>query len=346
MDRRTVIAVRVARRTLSFEFPSEVALHKYLKAHPGADESLHWVADSSQTSFHLEDEVRRQPKGPTIEVDTDLSHKEFQKALNAVMGYEGDEEEDLHEVTVEEVASLMGLSHFGDEVTVTLHTDPADDSFWLRAKGGPIHKMEIQLQDNRRMSFEYIELESDAPPGTGTEIFKRMVEEASDANYDSIDIHQAARGGPFVGYYVWPRLGCDTELNRWYKDKIKESVESEELPEDFLDYENVSDLMRTPEGRAWWKKHGDDIDLTFDISGGQYPSMDIFEAYLKEREERPKKVASSKDEKPKDKKPADKSKKSKGNPGIPISKDEDTALDKVWDAWHKKNLKKSPGKKD
>jgi hypothetical protein len=39
--------------------------------------------------------------------------------------------------------------------------------------------------------------------------------------------------------------------------------------------------MRTPEGRELWRKHGETIDLVFDLTPGSY-SMRTLEAYLKE----------------------------------------------------------------
>jgi hypothetical protein len=72
---------------------------------------------------------------------------------------------------------------------------------------------------------------------------------------------------------VWPIFGFDGRLPREVID---------ELPSELAAARRVSDLMKTQEGREWWIRNGDDINLTFDLSRNS-PALRRFRAYLRQK---------------------------------------------------------------
>lgn len=108
--------------------------------------------------------------------------------------------------------------------------------------------------------------------GTGSMFFYSQAKNAQQAGITRIET-EAVRGPDFNGYYTWPRMGYDGDLPKAITSK---------LPQQFSGFTKVSQLMDTPEGRTWWKKNGDDIDLTFDLAEGSR-SMQVLEAYMRDR---------------------------------------------------------------
>jgi len=110
--------------------------------------------------------------------------------------------------------------------------------------------------------------------GFGTRFLGRQVEQALRLGIVEIRAY-AIRGdqGGDVGYRVWPIFGFDGPLPR-------EVIE--ELPPELCAARNVSDLMGTREGREWWIRNGDDINLTFDLSP-KSPALRRFRTYLRRK---------------------------------------------------------------
>lgn len=66
MNREAKELLRIARDLVAMEFPSETALHKYLKDHPGAEKSNHKVVDKySKTEYN----EKGQKHGPSFVYD-------------------------------------------------------------------------------------------------------------------------------------------------------------------------------------------------------------------------------------------------------------------------------------
>jgi GNAT superfamily N-acetyltransferase len=62
------------------------------------------------------------------------------------------------------------------------------------------------------------------------------------------------------GYYTWPKLGYDadlTEANLTNKQQVFAAG---------MKWKKLSDVMKTKEGRDWWKKEGDSLTVVFDIT--------------------------------------------------------------------------------
>jgi len=82
----------------------------------------------------------------------------------------------------------------------------------------------------------------------------------------------AERGPRDNGYYTWPRLGFDAAL----PPRILRS-----LPSYLRHARSVLDLMRSAAGRAWWRRRGVSLDVTFDLRPGSR-SWIAFRRYLAE----------------------------------------------------------------
>ena len=98
-------------------------------------------------------------------------------------------------------------------------------------------------------------------------------------------------GGQASGYFVWPLMGYDGEID-WYKHKDAfwdEEYDTgdydnwdelmQDAPESVRNAERVQEIMATEEGRLWWHKYGIGMDLDFDLREGS-ESMRIFSEYL------------------------------------------------------------------
>jgi hypothetical protein len=111
--------------------------------------------------------------------------------------------------------------------------------------------------------------------GTGSTFFAKQVEGLSSIGIQEIRT-DATKSPTENGYYTWPRLGYDAPVP---------SKSASKLPEELKSASNLSDLMRTPEGRSWWKANGTGVALKFDLKEGSY-SRKVLDAYMAERENR------------------------------------------------------------
>lgn len=115
----------------------------------------------------------------------------------------------------------------------------------------------------------------DKGSGLGTKIFADQVREAAAKGYDRIEAF-CIRGSVSNGYYTWARLGYDGAIPEEVAGAVREA---------FPGAARVSDLMKTSEGRSWWKEHGASFEGVFDLKKGSL-SREVFDAYQKERARR------------------------------------------------------------
>lgn len=95
--------------------------------------------------------------------------------------------------------------------------------------------------------------------GVGAEIFFAQVEASARAKFDSISV-TAARSAGMNGYYTWARFGYDAPISE-LSSELRNSVRQK-----FPDAERVSDLMKSKQGRDWWKQNGSTWKGKFDLS--------------------------------------------------------------------------------
>ncbi len=184
-----------------------------------------------------------------------------------------------------DLASLVGAT---DDAEVTVKVVQGlrgeKDTLLISTKGDGYQSTRYLGRDNNGELFlqnDTVRVEKTGN-GLGAEIFGRQVENAAKLGVKRIMAHAAgnAEKENYNGYYTWPRFGYDQSV-AFLTSKIKERVKR-----DWPDAKSVQDIMVTSNGRNWWKKNGGDLtDAEFDLKEGSR-SMQIFQSYVKERNER------------------------------------------------------------
>lgn len=137
--------------------------------------------------------------------------------------------------------------------------------------------------------------------GLGTKVLHDQVKAASNLGLKHIELQAAGQakpyglvgrflerrlfGGRLNGYYTWARLGFDANLSD--NDELQPFTKEEQGFLDKHKAKRVSDLMKTKEGREWWKNVGGrDMDLQFDLTPGSQSHRALNAAYraVKRRE--------------------------------------------------------------
>lgn len=228
--------------------------------------------------------------GPAPDVDAlkaDAMVRELLPKANAA--------EDVDEVYVS-LASVLGapddaeveIVHVGDYSTLF-----GDDLPMPGARGIRVNikheKMDrvsrfigFDADGKRFIKNEIIEIkEKYQGEGLGSEIFGNQVENAVDEGFDYITTHAAGEAGSSMnGYYTWPRFGYNQSVKsiKKHNPKLAKRIASK-----FPDAKSVRDIMKTSEGRNWWKANGGDLhDARFDLGENSW-SRYILASYLNER---------------------------------------------------------------
>lgn len=154
---------------------------------------------------------------------------------------------------------------------------------------GPTHVASRILYRNfdgeREMVADHFAVFKDKlPPGvTGTDLFAGMLDAARRMGVVRIRTYAGGDGADtrqpdsLNGYYTWPRLGYDGDIEKEELAKLPAGLKRQ-----MGGSKSILDLMATPEGRAWWKANGSGLDLTFDTDPNSRSSRTL-EAYRAER---------------------------------------------------------------
>jgi len=167
--------------------------------------------------------------------------------------------------------SVQVPSRTGDQVYITVSGNGYSMTRYIgKGEDGPYIKNSYFRNENRG-------------EGSGTEIFANQVEAAASLGIKKIKTHAA--GPPsFNGYYTWPRFGYDQPLSD--TGGIDRDVR-ERVMRKFPNARTIQDVMKTKEGRDWWRDNGSDLyNMTFDLSPDS-KSMKVLKAYQAERAARP-----------------------------------------------------------
>jgi hypothetical protein len=161
--------------------------------------------------------------------------------------------------------------------------DPNTLEVLVRHPGMKADRMFVKDQDGLRAYNEDLAIfktqEDGDPnplkaPGTGSRLFHDQVKALQEAGFREIlTVASSGYKKDMNGYYTWPRLGYDA--------KIPEGVNlPPELKAQVGDSQSIRDLMKTPEGRKWWRKNGETLtDARFDLTPGS-ESVQILEQYM------------------------------------------------------------------
>jgi hypothetical protein len=139
-----------------------------------------------------------------------------------------------------------------------------------------------------RIYNSHFRLRESAPKQMGLRCFATQVAAAREFGFGEIGV-QAAGNAPFQegtynGYYVWPRFGYDKafpsntfhDMPRSIQDAIREIRPGAPRGLRFLDVMEASQ-----EARDWWRDHGREQNMTFDLSEGSR-NLEYLTKYVQE----------------------------------------------------------------
>jgi GNAT superfamily N-acetyltransferase len=191
--------------------------------------------------------INKPAKASKVEVDNDDI-----EAANALI------EKDL---TRDDFAHLVGAQK---GTTVEIHT--YSDSVGVDTTSDEYYNERTVYSDHIHNDLMRVQKEHQGK-GIGTKVLYEEVMTAKDLGFDYIDT-QAARNDTMNGYYTWPRLGYDAEID----DLSQGSYGDLQKIKDYADkngFTNVRDFMQTKEDRQYWKDYGVGFDAKFDLHNEQ-----------------------------------------------------------------------------
>lgn len=216
-----------------------------------------------------------------------------------------------HRVSMEEAAKLAGALHPGDVKIEEGGQGGTSVSVYVRTADYTMTRTFERYRGKLVCHNDHFALlrQEDKGSGLGTQILTQQVQVLSEKGFDRIETYAAGEGTKYTGgkssyyngYYTWPRLGYDAPIPKMQRDK---------LPANLASAKRLSDLMRTEQGRAWWKENGKGLSMKFDLKA-ESKSRQVLEAYGQEK----KKVRSL---------------DQAHHEEIPLSEQEERALDRAW----------------
>lgn len=172
-----------------------------------------------------------------------------------------------------ELATLAGA---GDSARVSIVPGRRPGSLLITVQGDGYtaqRSVARSYQDGKPV-LTNVEFIADNPgKGLGIAVFGRQVEQARRMGVARIETFAARRKGVYNGYYTWARFGYDGPLSPGARRYLPDSLKGAK---------RLSDLMKTPEGRDWWKAKGRSREMAFDLSDGS-TSVKVWESYFAER---------------------------------------------------------------
>lgn len=270
--------------------------------------------------------------------------EDTKKFVHEVLGGEHSRERLL------DAAGIRSIGHLIEDVEVTTETRE-DGGVNLSVRGFGDHGIEFKrilsydkVGDTHRPSTirnESFMVDQSAPEGIGTRMLATQVMAASAEGFR--EISTLAFGGPkstWQGYYVWPRLGFDGEIDPDVLEKVPEDLRAELDELAGGEPPRLMHMMASPEGRTWWRDNGQSTEAVFPLGGQDNISRDVLTEYVREKAKKSgKKVGDFLSKVGSMKTPKS---KSKGD-NLRLSKDDDEILDSVWDQVRKRLLAKKGG---
>lgn len=165
-------------------------------------------------------------------------------------------------VTEKTLANLAGLE---GRVSITVNRNKAGEvrNIVLEGREGPLEVRRVLQRTTTGLELNNNIVHVD-PGSQGKGIYKASLElQIATAKALKISKITAKGEGNYGsvnnGYYTLPRLGFDAKLpSTWIKDH------GAKLPSNVGGASKVSDLMKTSEGREYWKRHGIGLYMTLD----------------------------------------------------------------------------------
>lgn len=205
-----------------------------------------------------------------VNFEDELSSKSFTRILGK-------------EISNDEISNLFAGGLSDSIITVGAYETHA----WVEIKN-PMFEKPIQIfldkEDDGSLfiTFHRFDKIQNTVPSLGTKMMQHIVTTARNMNINKI-VCGAARAmyknGKLVevnGYYSWPRMGFDASIET--VEQVLNDYDVE-LPKRFSTCKTLNEIMRTKDGRDFWKKNGQDIDLTFSLEDNS-PNIKFLNNYL------------------------------------------------------------------
>jgi len=119
----------------------------------------------------------------------------------------------------------------------------------------------ISNQGDGKIEIDLLTIPENMRGKTTTQFVNKVLEGAKANGFKKVSLY-AARSNYLNGYYSWARFGFDATLSKEFTNKSEFSNlknASGKRPK------TVQDLMSTKEGRDWWKKNGDSLDMEYKL---------------------------------------------------------------------------------
>jgi hypothetical protein len=224
------------------------------------------------------------PSKAALRFDSDKERQEIEEASRQIFG---------EQAKPQDLATLSGAPD-GANVRLRVTTAP-----WAKAGHVSIevayhgYTNDGSYEGNRTIHYTptggaRIENNLFRGKGSGLEMFGRQVEQATRFGVGHIETHAVGKfvAGPDPnktyaednGYVTWPKFGYDGPLEQSDIDRLPANLRADVQTSGG----NISGLMASKEGQAWWLRNGSAINLRFDLTPGSY-SQRTLAAYLEKR---------------------------------------------------------------
>jgi GNAT superfamily N-acetyltransferase len=206
-----------------------------------------------------------QPSRAEVTLDPDVTREQVLAAVKEM--FDGS-------ATLKDMASLVGAP---DDARVTVGIYKGKLEVGWESPAGSASRTFRKVDGVPEVENVHFILEKEHQgTGLGTAVLAKQIAHATRHGLSKIKTYAAGNFrsiDTYNGYYTWPRFGYDAPLDEWTREK---------LPATLADAGRLSDLMKTPEGREWWKVNGEDGDMEFDLRAGSL-SRKVFAEYLRRK---------------------------------------------------------------
>lgn len=174
------------------------------------------------------------------------------------------------DVTEQDIRSLVGVKDGkvyayattdGKELKVSAETDRIKTMYRTISKNA-----DGELEIHNDLFFMHKDSQGG---GYGTQVFADEVRAAANMGVSKI-VTVGGRGRWMNGYSTWPKLGYDAKLPIGMR--LSRELKAAKP-------QTIQDLLALPGGSEYWKKHGQQMEMTFDLTPGS-KSLQILNKYL------------------------------------------------------------------
>lgn len=216
------------------------------------------------------DVLKGDPDLDATEIEPEYGRGEPQKKIKELFGRELSPEELASLANAPSGSTVKVLDAGRDRLEVYSNSERHDAVRFVKRD----HNGDLVLENS---SFEVFENGT----GLGSKLLARQVDAAQKLGVKLIETHAARGDDTANGYYTWPRLGYNADLDGLDRKSITEGMDGP-LKDLYLKAETVQDLFRLPGGLEAWRLRGNGKSMSFDPTPGSR-SRQVLDAYIAAR---------------------------------------------------------------